>query len=83
MKQNQPYNWVRVRLFGGRSLFWSRQSFRLSDYEFKAKSHDGFGEDWPISHADLAPYYSRVEGIFCVTGALDGPAADAEREFHS
>ena len=21
---SQPYNWVRVRLFGGRSLFWSR-----------------------------------------------------------
>ncbi len=68
-----PYNWVRVRLFGGRSLFWSRQSFRLSDYEFKAKSHDGFGEDWPISHADLAPYYSRVEEIFQVAGAADGP----------
>src|SRR5271170_2897312 len=68
-----PYNWVRVRLFGGRSLFWSRQSFRLSDYEFKAKSHDGFGEDWPINHADLAPYYSRVEEIFQVSGALDGP----------
>jgi choline dehydrogenase-like flavoprotein len=68
-----PYSWVRVRLFGGRSLFWSRQSFRLSDYEFKAKSHDGFGEDWPISHADLAPYYSRVEEIFQVAGALDGP----------
>ncbi len=32
-----------------------------------------FGEDWPISHADLAPYYSRVEGIFRVTGAMDGP----------
>ena len=79
---DQPYNWVRVRLFGGRSLFWSRQSFRLSDYEFKAKSHDGFGEDWPISLADLAPYYSRVEGIFRVAGALDGPAADAERELH-
>jgi choline dehydrogenase-like flavoprotein len=69
-----PYNWVRVRLFGGRSLFWSRQSFRLSDYEFKGKSHDGFGEDWPISHADLAPYYSRVEEIFQVAGAMDGPA---------
>jgi choline dehydrogenase-like flavoprotein len=70
---DQPYNWVRVRLFGGRSLFWSRQSFRLSDYEFKAKSRDGFGEDWPISHAELAPYYSRVEGIFQVSGAMDGP----------
>jgi choline dehydrogenase-like flavoprotein len=69
----QPYNWVRVRLFGGRSLFWSRQSFRLSDYEFKAKSHDGFGEDWPIDHAELAPFYSRVEEIFQVSGAMDGP----------
>ena len=68
-----PYNWVRVRLFGGRSLFWSRQSFRMSDYEFKAKSRDGFGEDWPIAHADLSPYYSRVEGIFQVAGAMDGP----------
>lgn len=68
-----PYNWVRVRLFGGRSLFWSRQSFRLSDYELKAKSHDGFGEDWPLNHAELSPFYSRVEEIFQVAGALDGP----------
>src|SRR5271168_3168280 len=67
-----PYNWVRVRLFGGRSLFWSRASFRLSDYEFKGKSHDGYGDDWPISLADLAPYYSRVEGIFRVQGQLSG-----------
>lgn len=68
----RPYNWVRVRLFGGRSLFWSRQSFRLSDYEFKGKSHDGFGDDWPIGLADLAPYYSRVEEIFRVRGNVDG-----------
>ncbi len=69
---DHPYNWVRVRLFGGRSLFWSRQSFRLSDYEFKGKSHDGFGEDWPLDYAELAPFYSRVEGIFQVAGAMDG-----------
>jgi choline dehydrogenase-like flavoprotein len=71
---DKPYNWVRVRLFGGRSLFWSRQSFRLSDYEFKGKSHDGYGDDWPISLADLAPYYSRVEKIFRVTGQTYGLA---------
>ena len=65
------YNWVRVRLFGGRSLFWSRQSFRLSDYEFKGKSHDGYGDDWPISLADVAPYYARVEAIFRVRGRAD------------
>ena len=67
-----PYNWVRVRLFGGRSLFWSRQSFRLSDYEFKGKSHDGYGDDWPISLADVAPYYARVEEIFRVRGRAEG-----------
>lgn len=69
---DSPYNWVRVRLFGGRSLFWSRQSFRLSDYEFKAKSRDGFGEDWPIKLADLDPFYSRVEEIFQVSGRNEG-----------
>jgi choline dehydrogenase-like flavoprotein len=66
------YNWVRVRLLGGRSLFWARQSFRLSDYEFKAAEIDGTGENWPISLADLAPYYSRVEQIFRVTGRKEG-----------
>ena len=68
----QTYNWVRVRLFGGRSLFWSRQSFRLSDYELKGKSHDGYGDDWPISLKDLAPYYARAEEIFRVSGHADG-----------
>jgi len=68
----KPYNWVRVRLLGGRSLFWSRQSFRLSDFEFKAADIDGSGDNWPISHADLAPYYSQVEGIFRVTGKKEG-----------
>ena len=46
-----PYNWVRVRLLGGRSLFWARQSFRLSDFEFKAAEIDGTGDNWPISLA--------------------------------
>ncbi len=67
------YNWVRVRLFGGRSLFWSRQSFRLSDFELKAKSHDGFGRDWPLDYAELSPFYSRVEDVMQVAGAMDGP----------
>ncbi len=63
---------MRVRLLGGRSLFWARQSFRLSDFEFKAADIDGTGENWPISHADVAPYYSRVEEIFRVSGRKEG-----------
>ena len=67
-----PYNWVRVRFVGGRSLFWGRQSFRMSDWEFKSADKEGTGENWPISHADLDPYYSRVEGIFRVSGRKEG-----------
>ncbi|MBK9314649.1 MAG: GMC family oxidoreductase [Acidobacteria bacterium] len=70
----EPYNWVRVRMIGGKSLFWARMSYRLSDYEFKAKDHDGFGDNWPISYADLAPFYDRVEPIFRVSGRKEGLA---------
>ncbi len=66
------FNWVRVRLVGGKSLFWARMSFRLSDYEFKAKDHDGYGDNWPISYADLKPYYDQVEPIFRVAGRKEG-----------
>jgi choline dehydrogenase-like flavoprotein len=69
---DQQYNWVRVRLVGGRSHFWARQSFRLSDYEFRAAEIDGGGDNWPISLADVAPFYSRVEGIFRVSGRKEG-----------
>lgn len=51
------YAWVRARCLGGKTNIWGRLALRLSDYDFKAKSRDGFGEDWPISYADLAPYY--------------------------
>jgi choline dehydrogenase-like flavoprotein len=67
-----PFNWVRVRMVGGKSLFWARMSFRLSDYEFKGADHDGYGENWPISYSDLAPYYDRVEPIFRVSGRKEG-----------
>ncbi len=77
----EPYNWVRVRMIGGKSNFWARMSFRLSDYEFKGKDFDGYGENWPISHADLAPFYARVEPIFRVTGRKEGLAQLPDGEF--
>ncbi len=68
----KPYSWGRIRMIGGKSLFWGRMSYRLSDYEFKGKDHDGFGDNWPMSYADLAPYYDRVEQILHVSGRKEG-----------
>ena len=68
----KPFTWIRSRVVGGRSLHWSRASHRLSDYDFKAASRDGFGEDWPISYADIAPYYDWVEEHIGVSGYVEG-----------
>lgn len=67
-----PYYWVRIRLIGGKTLRWGRASWRLSNFEFKCKDHDGFGDNWPIVYEDLAPYYDRVEPMFRVAGRKEG-----------
>ena len=66
------YAWVRARTLGGKTTIWGRLALRLSDYDFKAKSRDGFGEDWPISYADIAPYYDRVDDYLGVSGHPEG-----------
>ena len=72
---DKPFSWQgRLRVIGGRTNVWGRQSYRLSDLDFKAKSHDGFGEDWPISYADLAPYYDIVEEYVGISGQAEGVA---------
>ena len=67
----KPFDWIRGRQVGGRTITWGRQSYRLSDYEFKAASRDGYGDDWPISYAELAPYYDKVEEFIGVSGAYE------------
>jgi choline dehydrogenase-like flavoprotein len=62
------YAWVRARALGGKTNIWGRLALRLSDYDFKAKTHDGYGEDWPISYKDLAPYYDRVDRYLGISG---------------
>ncbi len=69
-----PYYWVRVRLIGGKTLVWGRASWRLSDFEFACKDHDGFGDNWPIRYKDLAPFYDSVEPLFRVAGRKEGLA---------
>ncbi len=65
---DHPFLWIRGRHVGGKSITWARQSYRLSDYDFKAASRDGFGVDWPIAYADLAPYYDEVERFVGISG---------------
>jgi len=71
--EDKPFSWQgRMQVVGGRTNVWGRQSYRFSDLDFKAASRDGFGEDWPLSYADLAPYYDLVEEYVGITGMAEG-----------
>jgi len=70
--QDTPFHWIRQRVLGGRSLSWGRQSYRMSDLDFKAASHDGYGDDWPISYDEMVPYYELVERYVGISGQAEG-----------
>ncbi len=65
------YLWLRGKQVGGRFLAWGRVALRMSDYTFKFRSHEGTGFDWPISYADIAPFYEKVERFLGVVGNDD------------
>ena len=70
--EGQPFLWTRGRQVGGKSLTWGGITLRLSDAEFDAASRDGHGRSWPIRHADLAPFYERLERLLQIHGQRDG-----------
>ncbi|WP_375195310.1 GMC oxidoreductase [Sphingobium sp.] len=72
LTEGTQFNWWRSYQLGGRSLTWGRQCYRWSDYDFGANKADGYGTDWPIRYADLAPWYDYVEGFVGVAGAAEG-----------
>lgn len=70
-----PFNWYRGRQIGGRLHLWGRNALRIGDEQLHATRLDGAGPDWPISYADLAPWYERVERFLGVHGQPAGVAS--------
>ena len=71
--EGTSFSWQgRMQVVGGRTNVWGRQSYRLSDLDLKAASFDGYGEDWPLSYEDLAPYYDIVDEYVGITGIAEG-----------
>jgi choline dehydrogenase-like flavoprotein len=66
------FRWWRSRMLGGRTNHWGRHSPRFGPYDFKPFSRDGLGMDWPISYAEVAPWYDRTEKLIGVIGTNVG-----------
>ena len=79
----KPFSWQgRTRVVGGRTNVWGRQSYRFSDQDLHGKSFDGYGEDWPISYKDLAPYYDIVEEYVGISGQAENVPELPDGRFH-
>ncbi len=69
---HEKFQWWRPRMLGGRTNHWGRISLRNGPYDFKPRSRDGLGFDWPIAYEDLDPYYTKVELLIGVYGTNTG-----------
>jgi len=68
----ERFDWFRSRMLGGRTNHWGRISLRFGPDDFRRKSIDGLGDNWPISYDDLAPYYDRVDRLIGIFGSREG-----------
>jgi choline dehydrogenase-like flavoprotein len=66
------FDWWRARMVGGRTNHWGRISLRFGPNDFRRKSLDGLGDDWPIGYADLKDYYDRVDRLIGIFGSAEG-----------
>jgi choline dehydrogenase-like flavoprotein len=66
--EGTSFNWWRARMLGGRTNHWGRISLRFGPDDFRRKSIDGLGDDWPITYNDLAPYYDQVDELVGIFG---------------
>ena len=77
----KPFTWWRSYRFGGRSILWGRQSYRLSQMDFEANEKDGIAIPWPVGYNDIAPWYDHVEKFAGISGSAQGLAHLPDGQF--
>ena len=58
---------------GGSTILWSAHTPRFRPSDFRVKSLDGVGADWPITYWDLAEYYEMNDEIMGTSGLHGDP----------
>ena len=78
---DSKWEWWRARMLGGRTNHWGRISLRFGPKDFKRKSIDGLGDDWPIGYEDVKPYYDKIDTLLGVFGTNEGLPNDPDGIF--
>lgn len=80
---DSAFRWFRSRIVGGRTNHWARIALRFAEVDFKSRSSDGAGDDWPLTYRDLAPYYDKVESYIGVFGTRENIPSAPDGIFQS
>lgn len=80
-EEGTDFKWWRARMLGGRTNHWGRISLRFGPKDFKGKSRDGLGDDWPIGYEDVKPYYDKLDKLIGVFGTKEGRENDPDGFF--
>jgi len=73
-----PVKPVNFNGVGGGTILWMAHFPRLHPSDFRMKTLDGVGEDWPISYAELEPYFTENDRMMGVAGLSGDPAVPAK-----
>ncbi len=65
------FTWWRARMVGGRTNHWGRISLRFGPHDFKGKTRDSLGDDWPIGYEDVAPWYDKIDRLIGIFGSRE------------
>ena len=68
-------------MLGGRTNHWGRISLRYGPNDFRRKSLDGLGDDWPITYEDMKPYYDKVDRLVGIFGSNENLPNDPDGIF--
>ncbi|HEX6225693.1 MAG TPA: GMC family oxidoreductase [Chryseolinea sp.] len=77
-KDGTKFDWFRARMVGGRTNHWGRISLRFGPKDFKRRSIDGLGDDWPIGYDDVAPFYDKIDRLIGVFGSKENLPNDPD-----
>ena len=67
----QHWDWFRARMLGGRTNHCGHISLRYGPDDFRRRSLDGLGDDWPIGYDDLKPYCDKLDRLVGLFGSAE------------
>ena len=71
---NSPIKIANFNGVGGGTVYYSGQFPRFHPSDFRTRSLDGVGDDWPIDYATLEPFYEENDRMMGVSGLAGDPA---------